>query len=101
MPFALPPVTAQVTLWLVEPFTVRRGATLFRSKAYVEKQRRQPTKIAGSGNGNAEIGAVWTDSGGTNKDGTNKNEDHLRAGRFFLEVSRKRAPLAVAAPGLH
>jgi hypothetical protein len=70
-------------------------------KAYVEKQRRQPTKIAGSGNGNAEIGAVWTDSGGTNKDGTNKNEDHLRAGRFFLEVSRKRAPLAVTAPGLH
>jgi len=68
-------------------------------KAYVEKQRRQPTKIAGSGKGKAEIGAVWTDSGG--EDGTNKNEDHLRAGRFFLDVSRKPAPLAVAAPGLH
>ncbi|MGA2459760.1 MAG: penicillin-binding transpeptidase domain-containing protein, partial [Terriglobales bacterium] len=72
-------------------------------KAYVEKQRRQPTKVAGWSNGNdkVEIGAVWTDSVGSNEDGTNRNEDHLRAGRFFLDVSRKRAPLAVAAPGLH
>jgi penicillin-binding protein 2 len=74
-------------------------------KAYVEKQRRQPTKMAGSGNGNdndkVEIGAVWSDSGGANEDGPNKNEDHLRAGRFFLDVSRRRAPLAVAVPGLH
>jgi len=74
-------------------------------KAYVEKQRRQPTKMAGSGNGNdndkVEIGAVWSDSGGANEDGPNKKEDHLRAGRFFLDVSRKRAPLAVAAPGLY
>ena len=52
-------------------------------------------------NDKVEIGAVWSDSGGANEDGPNKNEDHLRAGRFFLDVSRKRAPLAVAAPGLH
>jgi penicillin-binding protein 2 len=72
-------------------------------KAYVEKQRRQPTKVAGSvdKNGKVEIGAVWTDSGGTNEDGTNEGENHLRAGRFLIDVARKRAPLAVAAPGLH
>jgi penicillin-binding protein 2 len=65
-------------------------------KAYVEKQRRQPTKVAGSGNGKAEIGAVWSESG-ADPDG----EDHVRAGHFLVDVSRKRAPLAVAAPGLH
>ena len=26
--------------------------------------------------------------------------DHLQAGRFLIDVARKRAPLAVAAPGL-
>jgi penicillin-binding protein 2 len=43
-------------------------------KAYVEKQRRQPTKIAGAhaGNGKVEIGAVWSDSGGADEDGTNQ-----------------------------
>jgi len=66
-------------------------------KAYVEKQRRQPTKVAGSGKGKVEIGAVWTDSGGTNGDGRNANEGHLRAGRFLIDVARRRAPLAVAA----
>jgi penicillin-binding protein 2 len=65
-------------------------------KAYVEKQRRQPTKVAGSGNGKAEIGAVWND-GGADDDGGS----HLQGGRFFVDVSRKPAPLAVAAPGLH
>jgi penicillin-binding protein 2 len=64
-------------------------------KAYVEKQRRQPTKIAGSGNGRVEIGAVWNEAG-ADGDG----ESRLQGGRFFLEVARKPAPLAVAAPGL-
>ena len=43
-------------------------------KAYVEKQRRQPTKIAGAhaGNGKVEIGAVWSDSGGADEDRTNQ-----------------------------
>lgn len=68
-------------------------------KAYVEKQHRQPTGVAGSGNGKVEIGAVWTDSSG-DEDESN-GEGHLQAGRFFLDVSRKRAPLAMAAPGLH
>ncbi|MGB8784555.1 MAG: penicillin-binding protein 2 [Terriglobales bacterium] len=76
-------------------------------KAYVDKQRRQPTKVAsktaGSNGGKVEIGAVWSDSGGEDESGT--NEDHLRAGRFLLDVTRhvtgRRAPLALAAPGMH
>ena len=63
-------------------------------KAYVDKQRRQPTKMA-AGKAKVEIGGMWTDPGG---DGEEK--DRLQGGRFLLDVSRKRAPLAVAAPGL-
>jgi hypothetical protein len=47
--------------------------------------------------GKVEMSGMWTDPGGT--DGT--NADHLQAGRFLIEVARKPAPLAVAAPGLH
>src|SRR6202142_1752654 len=68
-------------------------------KAYVEKQRRQPTKVAGSGNGKIEIGAVWSDSAG--EGGSSKAGDHVQAGRFLIDLTRKRAPLAAAAPGLH
>ena len=76
-------------------------------KAYVEKQRRQPTKVAGSGNGKGkvEIGAVWAESGGTNEDDANQDSanggDHLHAGRFLIDVARKRTSLALAAPGVH
>jgi penicillin-binding protein 2 len=70
-------------------------------KAFVEKQRRQPIKVAGSGNGRVEIGAVWNDSGGTNEDGKNTSGDRLQGGRFLVDVARKKAPLAVAAPGMH
>jgi penicillin-binding protein 2 len=69
-------------------------------KAYVEKQRRQPTKVAGSGNRKVEIGAVWSESIG-DEEGAGNREDHLRAGRFLLEIARQRAPLAVGAPGMH
>jgi penicillin-binding protein 2 len=69
-------------------------------KAYVDKQRRQPTKMAASGK--VEVGSMWTDPGGAegmNENGANTN-DHLHAGRFLVEVARKKAPLAVAAPGM-
>lgn len=59
-------------------------------KAYVDKQRRQPTKVASSGN--VDVGAVW--NGGSDE------EDELHGGHFDLEVTKNRAPLAVAAPGL-
>src|SRR5437016_4576369 len=60
-------------------------------KAYVDKQRRQPTKVA-KGDGNVEVGAVWNASEG--------DDEVLRSGHFVLPVSKKRVPLAVAAPGL-
>jgi penicillin-binding protein 2 len=61
-------------------------------KAYVEKQRRQPTKMAKS-DGKVEIGAVW------NADAP--DEETLKAGRFVLDVSKQRVPLATAAPGVN
>jgi len=61
-------------------------------KAYVEKQSRQPTKIA-KGSGKAEIGAVWNVA---DPDGN----DDLKAGRFTVPISSKKLPLAAAAPGL-
>jgi penicillin-binding protein 2 len=64
-------------------------------KAYVEKERRQPTKVAGSKDGKVDIGAVWSEPGVGDGD-----SDHLQAGQFLIDVSRKHAPLAVAAPGM-
>jgi len=64
-------------------------------KAYVEKQRRQPTKVAGSGNGKVDVGAVW------NEPSSGEGEsDRLQAGRFVLDVAREKVPLALAAPGM-
>jgi penicillin-binding protein 2 len=60
-------------------------------KAYVDKQRRQPTKVA-KGDGNVEVGAVWNTTEG---DG-----EVLRSGHFILPAPKRRVPLAVAAPGL-
>ena len=59
-------------------------------KAYVDKQHRQPTKVASSGK--VEIGAVWNAGAADDND--------LHGGYFDLEVPKSRAPLAVAAPGL-
>jgi hypothetical protein len=68
-------------------------------KAYVDKQKRQPTKMA-AGSDKVDVGALWTDPGGAEADGDKSSGDHLQAGRFLVDVSRKGAPLAVAAPGL-
>jgi penicillin-binding protein 2 len=62
-------------------------------KAYVDKQRRQPTNVA-TNNGKTEIGALWT-APETDGDG-----ERLQGGRFVVNVAKKQAPLAVAAPGL-
>jgi len=58
-------------------------------KAYVDKQRRQPTKVASSGN--VDVGAVWNGAGA---------DDDLHGGHFEVELPKSRAPLAMAAPGL-
>jgi hypothetical protein len=63
-------------------------------KAYVEKQRRQPTKVA-EGNKKVEIGAVWNSG---SPDGTER--DVLHGGRFLVDVPKQRLPLAAAAPGV-
>ncbi len=68
-------------------------------KAYVDKQRRQPTKMA-AGKDKVDVGALWTDSAGAPGDPEDSSGDHLQGGRFQVDVARKRAPLAVAAPGL-
>ena len=69
-------------------------------KAYVDKQRRQPTKMA-AGSSRVEVGSMWTDPSGNDEDGAESHGDHLQGGRFLVDVRRKRAPLAVAAPGMH
>ena len=61
-------------------------------KAYVEKQRRQPTKMA-SAPVKVEVGGVWSEP--ANDDG-----DQLQSGRFVLRVKSDKAPLAMAAPGM-
>jgi penicillin-binding protein 2 len=70
-------------------------------KAYVDKQRRQPTKMA-AGSGKVEVGSLWTDpSGADGPNGDGRNKDRLQGGRFLIDVAHKRARLAVAAPGMH
>jgi penicillin-binding protein 2 len=63
-------------------------------KAYVEKERRQPTKVAGGKNGKVEVGAVW------NEPGDGGERARVQSGRFFVDLSRKPTPLAMAAPGM-
>jgi len=60
-------------------------------KAYVDKQHRTPTKMAGPVK-KVEIGGMWTDPGNEHGD--------LHGGRFVLDIAQKKAPLAVAAPGV-
>jgi penicillin-binding protein 2 len=64
-------------------------------KAFVEKEQRQPQKLAKS-DGKVEIGAVWTEPT-ANPEGIGQK---LQAGRFIVDLPRKQMPLATAAPGL-
>src|SRR5438876_5474679 len=65
-------------------------------KAYVDKQRQQPTKLVEkpANGGKTEIGALWTSP---DEQGDN---DKLQGGRFLIGRPKRSAPLAVAAPGL-
>ncbi|HEX3351995.1 MAG TPA: penicillin-binding protein 2 [Terriglobales bacterium] len=58
-------------------------------KAYVEKQRRLPSKLA-SGGSQVDVGAVWH--------GT--DEDSIHGAHFVLDLRKTPLPLATAAPGL-
>ena len=66
-------------------------------KAFVEKKRRNPAKMADKPQpgGKVEIGAVWT---APDSDG---DKDRLQGGHFFLDVTKKPLAAAIAAPGMH
>jgi len=64
-------------------------------KAYVEKQRRQPTKMA-EAQPEVEIGGVWNDAAAEGSE-----NDQLHAGRFLIDLPQKRLPLAMAVTGVH
>jgi penicillin-binding protein 2 len=57
-------------------------------KAYVDKQRKTPAKVAGE-NKKVEVGAVW-----------NGEDDDLHGGHFVVAGSNRHLPIAAAAPGL-
>jgi penicillin-binding protein 2 len=61
-------------------------------KAYVEKQRQIPTKVARTAP--VEVGGVWSvpDAAGDPK---------LQAGRFFVDIPKKPLVMATAAPGIN
>src|SRR5580700_2827265 len=61
-------------------------------KAYVDKQRRLPSKMAEKTNndGQVDIGALWTAP----------ESDKLEGGRLSVELPRKAAVMAAAAPGI-
>jgi penicillin-binding protein 2 len=64
-------------------------------KAYVEKERRQPTKMAWAKPNHLEIAGVW------NVPDEHDASDGLQAGRFVVDLPKKRIPLATAAPGVN
>jgi hypothetical protein len=61
-------------------------------KAYVDKQRRLPNKMVEKpkSDGKVDMGALWTAPEG----------DKLEGGRFSVELPRKAAVVATAAPGM-
>jgi penicillin-binding protein 2 len=66
-------------------------------KAYVDKQRRAPTKMVEKpkSNGTVDIGGLWTEPG---SDG---DKETLQAGHFVLDLPKKPLAVAVVAPGMH
>jgi penicillin-binding protein 2 len=64
-------------------------------KAFVDKQHRVPTKMAGKPNSrNVEVGAVWTESDPQGQ------EQRMQGGHFVIHADNKPLVAAVAAPGV-
>jgi penicillin-binding protein 2 len=65
-------------------------------KAYVEKQRRTPTKMVEKpkSSGTVDIGGLWTDP---DSDG---EKQRLQGARFVLDLPKKPPVAATAAPGM-
>jgi penicillin-binding protein 2 len=66
-------------------------------KAYVEKQRRTPTKMVEKPNsdGKVDIGGLWT------APETGEDKEKLQGGRFVLDLPKKPLAWATAAPGMN
>lgn len=65
-------------------------------KAFVDKQRRQPTNVAKKiGREGVEAGALWTSQGEEGE------SEKLNGGRFQINLAKRALPLATAAPGLN
>ncbi len=65
-------------------------------KAYVDKQRRTPTKmVEKKPGGTVEIGGLWT-----SPDSDTKDKERLEGGRFLVDLPKKPVALATAAPGV-
>jgi len=66
-------------------------------EAYVDKQRRTPTKMVEKpkSGGTVDIGGLWTDP---DSDG---GREKLHGGRFVLDLPKKPLAVAIAAPGMH
>src|SRR5438552_2223048 len=64
-------------------------------KAYVDKQRRVPTKMAGPGTKKVDIGGLWPEP-----PQGDEQVEHLHAGRFVFDPSKRNFPVALAAPGM-
>jgi penicillin-binding protein 2 len=68
-------------------------------KAYVDKQRQLPQKMAKSGHpndsGKLEIGGLWSEP---ESDGVHQK---LEGGRFIVDLAKKPIALATAAPGVN
>ena len=65
-------------------------------KAYVDKQKRTPQKMVEKPkNGTVDMGGLWS---APDPDG---DKDSLQAGRFAIDLPKKRPMLATAAPGMN
>jgi penicillin-binding protein 2 len=75
-------------------FAARLAAQLV--KAYMDKERRQPTKMARAGRPTkVEVGGVWSIP-----DEQHEAESTLEAAHFYVTVPAKPLALATAAPGV-
>jgi len=65
-------------------------------KAYVDKQRQQPTKMVEKlkSDRKVEISSLWTEPA------SEGDRQKLEGGRFLVNLPKKPLPLATAAPGL-
>jgi penicillin-binding protein 2 len=64
-------------------------------KAYVDKRDRNPQKMTEKGNGTVDVGGLWSDPE------LGAEKDVLQAGRFVVDLAKKPAVLATAAPGMN